>query len=484
MPSAGTSSSKADTTTSAWSRLVQLTRTASNTPQPNAAVSTRPSESIPISKGSSAPPAPLPRIRRRNQPASRPAAATSSSPSSTRHQDDNVMSAHCHPPTDLPRCAEAECIDVCPCQEGDPPLPDGKCSFSGTDKEVSASCSPRSSPPQKIDLHAFWKPLAKEKTTTVVKKAVSVSTNAKRPRAEVQGKNTSVDSGEQHTDDQPVTSPSGEPELKMSHLEGSVTHQYRTSARTPITSMMELSPRLDLGTTGQHATMRNPFQQSTPARLGVRRKTRHKQEVTAPADNEDQTGPVTTESRKEYAKLLPVDWTGNGEVEAHERRAASASSEMSHNMVSSLQEDNQDTLNRGSQPTQHPLNSTPSNDDDTTPLTTPGSSQDSPSSSNSASETNESQTPAPAARRTKRRLTLHGDALDSQRAQQHKKRRKEAPPGKRQTVQTTLSLAIGGSAGMRECKVCDTVWNPFHPEDVKVHAKRHAGALRKRVDVA
>lgn len=483
MPSAGTSSSKADTTTSAWSRLVQLTRTASNTPQSNAAVSTWRSESTPMSKGSSSPPAPPPRIRRRNQPASRPVAATSSPPSSTQNQDDNVMSAQCHPPADLPRCAEAECIDVCPCQEGDTPLPGGKCSFSGTDKEVSASCSPRPTPPQKIDLHTFWAPITKEKTTPTAESGGSVITNVKRPRTKDQGRHASADSADRHTDDQPVPSPPVQLELKKLHLERLDTHQSVTLACAPITSM-DLSPRLDLGTAGQHATTRKPSLRSATARLGARKITRYEQEVTAPAHEKLFAGLVATEDRRNSAKALPMDRTGNGEVEAQERRTTSASSEMLHNMASSLQEDNQDTLNRGLQPAQQPLNYTTSNDDDTTPLTTPGSSQDSPSSSNSASETNESQTPVPAARRTKRRLTLHGDALDSQRAQQHKKRRKEAPSGKRQTVQTTLSLAIGGSAGMRECKVCDTVWNPFHPEDVKVHAKRHAGALRNRVDVA
>lgn len=76
-------------------------------------------------------------------------------------------------------------------------------------------------------------------------------------------------------------------------------------------------------------------------------------------------------------------------------------------------------------------------------------------------------------RKAKRRLTLHD--IQSHHPQ-NKKKRKAAP---KQTVQTTLALAIGGNAGMRECKVCDTVYNPLHPEDVKVHAKRHAGVVRK-----
>ncbi|KAJ4413368.1 hypothetical protein N0V82_008584 [Gnomoniopsis sp. IMI 355080] len=92
--------------------------------------------------------------------------------------------------------------------------------------------------------------------------------------------------------------------------------------------------------------------------------------------------------------------------------------------------------------------------------------------SNSFTSSDEKENACPPARKAKRRLTLH----DTQSQQQKTKKRKVAP---RQTVQTTLALAIGGNAGMRECKVCDTVYNPFHPEDVKVHAKRHAGVVRK-----
>ncbi|KAI3395828.1 hypothetical protein diail_841 [Diaporthe ilicicola] len=84
------------------------------------------------------------------------------------------------------------------------------------------------------------------------------------------------------------------------------------------------------------------------------------------------------------------------------------------------------------------------------------------------------QRPAPASK-TKRRLTLHSNSYDRQNS--HKKRK--TPPRRKDGVQTTLSLAIGSSAGMRECKLCDTVYNPFHPEDVKVHAKMHAVALKR-----
>lgn len=44
------------------------------------------------------------------------------------------------------------------------------------------------------------------------------------------------------------------------------------------------------------------------------------------------------------------------------------------------------------------------------------------------------------------------------------------------TVQTTLN--ISSQAAFAECKVCDTVWNPLHPPDVKYHDKRHKAVLR------
>ncbi|ROV90805.1 hypothetical protein VPNG_09849 [Cytospora leucostoma] len=76
--------------------------------------------------------------------------------------------------------------------------------------------------------------------------------------------------------------------------------------------------------------------------------------------------------------------------------------------------------------------------------------------------------------KTKRRLTLHSGSYNSQPPQ---KRRKSLPK-KQAAVQTTLSLSIGGGSGMRECRVCDTVYNPFHPEDAKLHARRHAVVLK------
>ncbi|TFB07367.1 hypothetical protein CCMA1212_000646 [Trichoderma ghanense] len=44
------------------------------------------------------------------------------------------------------------------------------------------------------------------------------------------------------------------------------------------------------------------------------------------------------------------------------------------------------------------------------------------------------------------------------------------------TVQTTLN--ISAKAAFSECKICDTVWNPLYPDDVKFHDKAHKAVLR------
>ncbi|KAG4282453.1 hypothetical protein FPRO06_09126 [Fusarium proliferatum] len=59
----------------------------------------------------------------------------------------------------------------------------------------------------------------------------------------------------------------------------------------------------------------------------------------------------------------------------------------------------------------------------------------------------------------------------------------DSKPGKRgkmktPTVQTTLNLS--SQAAFSECKVCNTVWNPLYPDDVKFHAKQHAAVLRAK----
>ncbi|CAM1508972.1 Fc.00g027110.m01.CDS01 [Cosmosporella sp. VM-42] len=58
------------------------------------------------------------------------------------------------------------------------------------------------------------------------------------------------------------------------------------------------------------------------------------------------------------------------------------------------------------------------------------------------------------------------------------KAKKQSRPKSTPTVQTTLN--ISAQAAFSECKVCNTVWNPLHPDDVKFHTKQHASFLRAK----
>ncbi|KAH8124266.1 hypothetical protein ACSS6W_002469 [Trichoderma asperelloides] len=44
------------------------------------------------------------------------------------------------------------------------------------------------------------------------------------------------------------------------------------------------------------------------------------------------------------------------------------------------------------------------------------------------------------------------------------------------SIQTTLN--ISAQAAFSECKICNTVWNPLYPDDVKYHTKTHKAVLR------
>ncbi|KAL7817184.1 hypothetical protein V8C26DRAFT_428789 [Trichoderma gracile] len=55
----------------------------------------------------------------------------------------------------------------------------------------------------------------------------------------------------------------------------------------------------------------------------------------------------------------------------------------------------------------------------------------------------------------------------------HQKPRPSKPSS---SIQTTLN--ISSKAAFSECKICDTVWNPLYPDDVKFHNKTHKAVLR------
>ena len=80
----------------------------------------------------------------------------------------------------------------------------------------------------------------------------------------------------------------------------------------------------------------------------------------------------------------------------------------------------------------------------------------------------------------KRQGTLKegGDNLLNQRRLRSSHSGKLATSKRLSRVQTTLN--ISSKAAFEECKVCDTVWNPLYPDDVKFHTKRHARMLRAK----
>lgn len=55
---------------------------------------------------------------------------------------------------------------------------------------------------------------------------------------------------------------------------------------------------------------------------------------------------------------------------------------------------------------------------------------------------------------------------------------KQRPKSKHSpSFQTTLNLS--SRPAFSECKVCNTVWNPLYPDDVRYHSKRHAAVIRR-----
>ncbi|KAK4077153.1 uncharacterized protein Triagg1_4120 [Trichoderma aggressivum f. europaeum] len=68
--------------------------------------------------------------------------------------------------------------------------------------------------------------------------------------------------------------------------------------------------------------------------------------------------------------------------------------------------------------------------------------------------------------------TLSSSTSPSPTPGQWKSLSKTRPP----SIQTTLN--ISAQAAFSECKICDTVWNPLYPDDVKFHNKTHKAVLR------
>lgn len=179
----------------------------------------------------------------------------------------------------------------------------------------------------------------------------------------------------------------------------------------------------------------------------------------------------TSSNTCDFAKLKDEDLVGR--VVSETEQPSTAPNLLA--TATGLQEGDQNSVNKT--PISKRQSPAPASTDESSQLATPSSSP----TTKPDTRTNDTQPDAfkphksTPALKTKRRLTLHGGSYERQTP--HKKRKTQTK--RKDGVQTTLSLAIGSSAGMRECKLCDTVYNPFHPEDVKVHTKRHAAAVKR-----
>ncbi|KAM0372219.1 hypothetical protein ACHAPK_004791 [Fusarium culmorum] len=57
---------------------------------------------------------------------------------------------------------------------------------------------------------------------------------------------------------------------------------------------------------------------------------------------------------------------------------------------------------------------------------------------------------------------------------------KAGKKGKAKSSAVQMTLNLSSQAAFSECKVCNTVWNPLCPDDVKFHMKQHAAILRAK----
>lgn len=190
-----------------------------------------------------------------------------------------------------------------------------------------------------------------------------------------------------------------------------------------------------------------------------------------PACNDTAAKEPTSSDPCDFANLKDEDLVGR--VVSETKQPSTAPSLLV--TVTGLQEGDQNSVNKT--PILKRQSPSPESTDESSQLATPSSSPTTKPDTRPNDTQPDATKPhksAPALK-TKRRLTLHGGSYERQAS--HKKRKTQQK--RKDGVQTTLSLAIGSSAGMRECKLCDTVYNPFHPEDVKVHAKRHAAAMKR-----
>lgn len=437
-------SPKTAPTSTAWSRLVQLTRNASSKTSP-----TRKAESPKLSEyhgTSNTAPAmtPVQRVRLR-RPISSPSPILISREQNQDSEPDIILGL---------AADEANSIQVCPCPVGDPPLPDGKCSLSRQHVRKQESKSPNFGQTKTATLSAFRvaqvahgtspeKSSAHDTTVTNIQSAVLHSgkdssesawhcaddeTGSYAPQ---EGASAPISRDQAHIsttgsqNTQYVSLPLSDHPTEELKMAATVTHSPLEASHSAATSPASTEPKV-------HSSGHNSY-----------------------PSGHSESAPTLLLRKKEVARVDSESTKTNRRSEVLHRKEDTTS--MSGPNISGI----------------------------ATPLSCPESLATPSSPVNEDEVTDSTTSSVEFKRKAKRRLTLHSAEHDhgcdsGNDGQPPPKKKKKIQPKKKHTVQTTLSLAIGGSAGMRECKVCDTVYNPFHPEDVKVHAKRHAGVLKSK----
>lgn len=340
-------------------------------------------------------------------------------------------------------------IEVCTCLEGEPPLPNGKCSLSRLSKRRPNIVS--STSPTHANLRTFWGP------------------KAKAGQSERDGRsqgNNLLEGGKLVAEVTATESVESVGTVDLVRVVSGQKAQDEIARQRPRRAVLdhEVSLLAQRGTTGINKnnsvdttckapieTSRGTSEKAIPvgaiptaqrARSWLRRRSKLDHETDELNGGDDYDG---------QAAAIAKEVCMSAGLEAEEPCALALPSEAPPARKPGLHESTQSILNRAPDPPQ---------------LAT---------TTNSQHPISPNQQENAVARKPKRRLILHDI---------HPQQQKKRAMAQKQTVQTTLALAIGGNTGMRECKVCDTVYNPFHPEDVKVHAKRHAGVIRREKEPA
>ncbi|KAL6897115.1 hypothetical protein GGI43DRAFT_410281 [Trichoderma evansii] len=110
--------------------------------------------------------------------------------------------------------------------------------------------------------------------------------------------------------------------------------------------------------------------------------------------------------------------------------------------------------------------------------------------SDQSSSSQETQSPAPQKRRgrplknaisntaTPEAISSNKDAASSSSSSPSPIQKSTTKPKKKLSPSIQTTLNISAQAAFSECKVCNTVWNPLYPDDVKYHIKTHKAVLR------